>query len=98
MARLPKNSPLSGASGTIGKELVFKRYGDKTVVSKYPDMTRVKPSPLQRQGRNLFREAVLFAQLINAHPALRALYASELGAGESVFHKVKQEYLNRLKE
>lgn len=96
MARMPPHSPLTGASGAVGKEIVFKRYGNKTVVSKYPDMTKVKPSALQRQGRSLFAEAVRFAQLINNHPELKALYTSELQAGESVFHKAKQEYLNRL--
>ena len=85
-------------SGTIGKELVFKRYKDKTVVSKYPDMTKVRPSPRQKNERSFFREAIKFAQLVNRIPELRALYEKELQPGESVFHKAKAEYMNRCKD
>lgn len=98
MARISPHSLLADISGTIGKEVVFKRYKDKTVVSKYPDMTKVKPSARQKQERSFFREATAFAQLINRHPQLRALYAAELLPGETVFHRVKKEYLNRFKE
>ena len=98
MARLPIDSPLSGTRGRLGKEIVLKQYKDKTVVSRYPDMTKVKASALQRQQRQLFKEAMQFARLISSSPELRALYRQELQAGESVFHSAKKEYLNRFKE
>jgi len=98
MARLSKDSPLADVRGTIGKEVVFKHYGDKTVVSKYPDMTKVKATALQAARRRLFSEAIRFARLIHSHPELRALYAEELQPGESVFHKAKKEYFNRMEE
>ena len=41
---------LQKLSGHIGKELVFKQYGDKTVVSKHPNMTKRKLS--EKQLRN----------------------------------------------
>ena len=44
MARLAKNASLQGISGKLGNQLVFKQYGDKTVVTQYPDMSRVKPA------------------------------------------------------
>jgi len=31
---------LKELSGQLGKQLVFRQYGDKTVVSKYPDNSR----------------------------------------------------------
>jgi hypothetical protein len=37
---------LKNLSGHIGKELVFKRYGNKTVVAKYP-----KYEPARAQSR-----------------------------------------------
>ena len=37
-----------GLSGAIGKELVFKRYADKTVVTKYPNMKNIMPSAAQK--------------------------------------------------
>jgi hypothetical protein len=36
-------------SGQLNKELVFKQYGDKTVVSKYPDMSKRVLSPKQKE-------------------------------------------------
>ena len=32
-----------GLSGKVG-DLVFKRYKDKTVIQKYPDMSQIQPS------------------------------------------------------
>ncbi len=64
MARAGKNSALNAISGQLGKQLVFKQYRDKIVISKYPDMDGVKPSRKQKNGRNLFKEAVAYAQKI----------------------------------
>ncbi|RYZ55869.1 MAG: hypothetical protein EOO14_12785 [Chitinophagaceae bacterium] len=97
MARLTPDSILASCSGSLGKEIVFKRYADKTVVSKYPDMSKIKASVLQMHHRKLFKEALLFAQFVNRHPELHSLYNEDLQPGESVFHKAKKEYLNRLK-
>lgn len=97
MARLPKDSPLAALSGTLGKQLVFKQYAYGTVVSRYPDMSRVKPSPLQLIYRQRLKEANAYAQRINRDPVLRAEYAKGLKKGESVFHKAKREYLERNK-
>ncbi len=41
MARLSKRF-LGTIQGGIGRQLVFKKYGDKTVVASYPDMSKVK--------------------------------------------------------
>lgn len=32
-------------SGHLGKQIVFKQYSDKTVVSQYPDMVTVSSVP-----------------------------------------------------
>lgn len=98
MARIRKNSLLSALQGTIGKEIVFKRYADKTVVSKYPDMSRVKTTKLQRQQRDLLNEANAYAIAIKRDPKLRAKYEQKLKAGESVFHKAKKEFFERVKK
>ena len=48
---------LKNLSGQLGKQIVFKQYGDKTVVSKYPDMSKRKFSPRQKQLQNTMAEA-----------------------------------------
>jgi hypothetical protein len=93
-----KNGLLAALSGTIGKEIVFKRYKDKTVVSKYPDMSGIQPSPLQQQQRQLMKEANAYASLAKRDPVLRAKYEKDLKPGESVFHKAKQDFFKQRKK
>ena len=52
-------------------DIVIKQYGDKTVVSKYPDMSNIIPSDSQKQKRSRFAEAVAYAKTINNSLILR---------------------------
>jgi hypothetical protein len=98
MARLKRNSLLSALQGTIGKEIVIKQYPDKVVVSKYPDMSKVKASKLQRVQRNLLAEASAYASKINRDPQLRAKYTKKLKPGESVYRKAIEEFYKKEKK
>src|SRR5258708_3899420 len=61
----PKDSFLhSMIRGAIAKQYVIKRYGNKQVVTKYPDMTNIIASTGQLECRNLFKEAVAFAKTV----------------------------------
>jgi hypothetical protein len=93
MARINQQSLLKGLKGQIGKQLVFKQYGKKTVVSRYPDMSKVVPSELQKEQRSCFAEAVAYAKTINNDPVMKAKYAKKLRKGKSVFQYAIQEYL-----
>jgi hypothetical protein len=84
-----------GLRGQIGKQLVFKQYGNKTVVAKYPDMSHIQPSPQQQEKRSRFAEAVAYAQNILRTPALKAAYALKVKKGQSVYHFALQEFLKR---
>ncbi|MDB5210929.1 MAG: hypothetical protein JWQ30_1756 [Sediminibacterium sp.] len=94
MAGTSKNIILQGLSGAVAKQLVFKTYAGKTVVSKFPDMSSVKPSAAQESRRMLFREAVSFAKAINNDPVARQKYASKLPAGSSVYQAALKDYLH----
>ncbi|MGN6400891.1 MAG: hypothetical protein ACTHMD_10575 [Flavisolibacter sp.] len=98
MARVTKGSLLQGLSGTLGKEVVFKQYADKVVVSRYPDMSKVKTTPRQAAQRSLLAEANAYAGRAKRDPALRAYYEKDLQPGESVFHKAKRDFFERLKK
>ncbi len=58
-------------SGHVGKQIVFKQYGDKTVVSKYPDMSKRKLSPKQLRVNEIMEEANDDAKRILADEELR---------------------------
>lgn len=93
MARIQSNILTKGLRGQIGQQVVFKQYGKKTVVSRYPDMSKVKPSKLQKKGRTRFAEAVAYAQSINNDPVKKARYAKKVKKGHTVFNFAIQEFL-----
>ncbi len=93
-----KNDFLLGkVSGHIGKQIVIRQYKGKTVFSAYPDMSKVKPSPLQKSRRSNFAKAVKYAQDILHDPRKKAAYARKVKQGKSVYHFALQEYLGKNK-
>ena len=84
-----------GLSGAIGKELVFKRYDDKTVVTKYPNMQNVVPSAAQKIQRIKFKEAHNYAKNINDNPVSKAAFALKIPAGKSVYRWAVKEFMKR---
>jgi hypothetical protein len=98
MARVVKNSLFEALSGALGKEIVFKQYKDKTVVSRYPDMSKLKATERQRERRNIMKEANAYASRIKRDPVLRAEDEKKLKPGDSVFHKAKDDFFEKLKK
>lgn len=68
---ISENVLLRKLSGHLGKQLVFKQYGDKTIVSAYPDMSRRKLSTGQKRVNTIMREANDEAKRIMADEELR---------------------------
>lgn len=61
------NGIISGAlSGTLNKELVFRQREGKTIVSKYPDMSKVVRTDKQKRVNETMRAANYYAQVITA--------------------------------
>jgi hypothetical protein len=99
MAILKNNPFLQNASGTIGKELVFKRYYDKTVVSKIPDMSNRVLSEKQIESNERLRMANLYAKFIykKEEDRLPARIRLKLPPHKSLFHALVKEYLDTFK-
>ena len=76
-------------------EIVIKQYGDKTVVSKFPDMSNIIPSSSQKEKRSRFAEGVAYAKTINNSPVLKADFLKRVGAVRSVYQTALKEFLNR---
>ena len=87
------NVLFDGMSGAIGKQIVFKQYSYGTVVARYPDMSNIKPSRLQKKRRTRFLEAVKYAQGILRNAELKAGFQKKIGKGKSVYHTAIKEYL-----
>lgn len=76
-------------------DIVIKKYGDKTVVSKYPDMSNIIPSCAQKEKRSRFAEAVSYAKTINSSTILRNDFIKRVGEVKSVYQSALKEFLQR---
>ena len=76
-------------------DIVIKRYGDKTVVSKYPDMSNIIPSDSQKEKRSRFADAVSYAKTINSSEILRTDFLKRVGDVKSVYQSALKEFLQR---
>ena len=74
MARVKQNALVKGLSGKIGKSFVFKTYGNVTIVSAYPDMSKVKLSAKQKKENKKFKEAMVWAKSQMSDPESKAIY------------------------
>ncbi len=74
MALLAANSVLQGLTGMIGNQLVFRKSGDKTVVSKKPYRCRRRTSELQQLYLNKFKEASKYARTLLRDPGKYEYY------------------------
>jgi len=62
---------LKELSGRIGRQLVIKQYGTKTVVSQYPDMSKRKLSKKQKQVNEMMFDANAAAKTVMTDEKLR---------------------------
>ena len=95
MAISTDNLLTAGMSGDMGGQFVFKHYRKrrKTVVSKKPDMSKVKPSEKQLGEKSRFAEAIRFAQGIIRDPAKKAAY--KVKDGDTVYNTAIKDYMRK---
>jgi hypothetical protein len=56
-------------------DVVFKRSPNgETIITKRPDMSKVKWSPTQKAHRKRFKQASAYAKAAMADPKIRAMY------------------------
>jgi hypothetical protein len=76
MAKAQLNPALEQIRGELGG-FVYRTLHGKQVVSRKPDMSRVKWSAAQKAHRLKFRRAVAYARAAMADEAARAIYERE---------------------
>ena len=94
MATVKKNVIIEGLSGRVGK-LVFKQYGEKTVVCKWPEHDPDRtPTPGEARQRGRIKEAAARAKSILATEAGQAYYqaARERLGKHSAYHTAVHDY------
>jgi len=94
MAKVKTNALIEGLSGGVGK-LVFKQYGDNTVVCKWPDYDPNRPpTPGEARHRERIKKAAVLAKSILATEAGQAYYqaARERLGKHSAYHAAVFDY------
>ncbi len=85
MAKVRLNPIFEALRGQIG-DLVFRRYGDKVVVSRKPDTEGREFSEAQLAHQERFRQAALFGKMVMADPETKTIYEQAARAkGKPVF-------------
>ncbi|HEY1061603.1 MAG TPA: hypothetical protein VGE44_07945 [Daejeonella sp.] len=64
-----------GFSGSVNRQIVFKQYGGKTVISRFPDRSNVIYSERQKREQRRFADAVSFARVVIADKGLKQVYS-----------------------
>jgi hypothetical protein len=92
-----ENPLLQNASGSIGKIIVYKKYYDKTVVSKMPDMSKRVLSEKQRESNERMRLANIYAKqnYQNDEDKIKARIRLKVPAHKSAFHALVKEHLDK---
>jgi hypothetical protein len=67
-------------------------------VSKYPDMSKVKPSKRQKENRNRMKEAVAYARSILHDVKKKTAYQKKIGRGKNVYREAIKEFLTVKKQ
>ena len=91
------NLLLKNVKGQIAKTLVVKQYGDRTVLSAYPDMSDVVYNEHQKLVQSRFSKAVEYAQSILRDPVRKAEYIATLPPGKRAYNAAIKEYMNKTK-
>jgi hypothetical protein len=86
----------TGFSGKIGNDFVIKQYKGRTIVTKYPDMSKVVPSKKQKKSQAKFAKAVAFAREVINTPALKEQWLLKTPDGMTVYNAALKWYMQNM--
>lgn len=87
MAIATDNILVRNVYGGIGKQVVFRQRGEKTIMAKWPSIDKNrKPTAGQSIARQAFQAAVYFAQYVRRNEDLTAIYRKMARKGQSIYH------------
>lgn len=90
------NSLVTGKiSGTLGKELVFREWGGKTVVAKAPGKRKGDPTPAQAETQERFLLASRYARAViqNQDKGMAEAYAAVLKPRQNVYSRALEDFM-----
>lgn len=95
MAKSKDNMVMQGASGRIGRNLVFRQRGDVTIIAKAP---RIKENRVltakQQVVQNRFYDATQYAKSVMQDEDLKAEYARKAVKNQSAYNVAFKDYFD----
>jgi hypothetical protein len=96
MAHANNNIITGNLKGSVGKQLVFRQWEGKTIVSKFPKSRTGNPTPAQAEITEKFQLASRYAKsvLSNANQSLAQAYATALKPRQNVYSRALEDFLS----
>ncbi|MEO5563665.1 MAG: hypothetical protein ABIR18_09530 [Chitinophagaceae bacterium] len=96
MAIIQNNPLINQASGSVGKQFIYKKYYDKTVLSVMPDMSKRVLSKKQIESNERMALATIYARYIYSTPEgkIKARIRLKVPLHKSLFHALVKEHLD----
>ena len=96
---ISENLLLKKLSGHLGKQIVIKQYGNTTVISKYPDMSKRKLSAKQKKVNKTMADANYRARTIMLNEDLRNAAQLRLNVTRNrLYPALIREHFKNIKE
>src|SRR5437773_1712801 len=94
MAKINDNPLVRGARGNVGKQLVYRKRGNDTLLTRMPAINEdAEPTPKQVQMRDLFTSASMYAQRAIADPELKREYQKKAAPGRNAYNIAFRDFL-----
>ena len=94
MAKVTLNPSIDEIRGKIGGYVFRRAPSGKLILSKAPDMSKVKWSKAQKENRERFKKAVAYYKAAVADPTVRASYEKRASKeNKRVFDLAVSDYL-----
>jgi len=74
MAKIKLSPMLQEIRGRLGNYVFRRTHTGEVILSKVPDMSKVKWSKAQKEHRQRFKKAIAYARAAMAEPKVRAVY------------------------
>lgn len=92
MAISKDNIVTATLSGKVGN-VIFKNYGNKTVISKYPNMSNIVKTEKQKENQLKFKAAQAYAKSILSDPEKKMAFIKTIPKDKIVYHAAISKYL-----
>ncbi|SKB49762.1 hypothetical protein SAMN05660841_00895 [Sphingobacterium nematocida] len=95
MAKSKDNVVMQGASGKVGRNLVFRQKGDQTIIAKRPrTVTGRVLTDKQLAVQNKFYDASQYAKRAMLDPILKKAYAEKATINQQPYNVAFRDYFN----